>query len=133
MERNGIVALVSCGTDNLYNNPFVQSFSDECAELGLNVLWFQSLSNKYDGDAYDVGEMNIFKLINFDIIDALALMSITLVDKGSVMDELIQKARSHNIPIISMDVELDSAYCISQGYEEALKEVIRHVSTEHGA
>lgn len=133
MERNGIVALVSCGTDNLYNNPFVQSFSDECAELGLNVLWFQSLSNKYDGDAYDVGEMNIFKLINFDIIDALALMSITLVDKGSVMDELIQKARSHNIPIISMDVELDSAYCISQGYEEALKEVIRHVITEHGA
>ncbi len=133
MERNGIVALVSCGTDNLYNNPFVQSFSDKCTELGLNVLWFQSLSNKYDGDAYDVGEMNIFKLINFDIIDALALMSITLVDKGSVMDELIQKARSHNIPIISMDVELDSAYYISQGYEGALKEVIRHVITEHGA
>ncbi len=133
MERNGIVALVSCGTDDLYNNPFVQSFSDRCAELGLHVLWFQSLSNKYDGDAYDAGEMNIFNLINFDIIDAIVLMSVTLVDKGTVMGDLIKKAGSHNIPVISMDVEVDSAYSISQGYEEALEEVVRHVITEHGA
>lgn len=133
MERNGIVALVSCGTDDLYNNPFVQSFSDRCAELGLHVLWFQSLSNKYDGDAYDAGEMNIFNLINFDIIDAIVLMSVTLVDKGTVMGDLIKKAGSHSIPVISMDVEVDSAYSISQGYEEALEEVVRHVITEHGA
>ena len=133
MERNGIVALVSCGTDDLYNNPFVQSFSDRCAELGLHVLWFQSLSNKYDGDAYDAGEMNNFNLINFDIIDAIVLMSVTLVDKGTVMGDLIKKAGSHNIPVISMDVEVDSAYSISQGYEEALEEVVRHVITEHGA
>lgn len=133
MERNGIVALVSCGTDDLYNNPFVQSFSDRCVELGLHVLWFQSLSNKYDGDAYDAGEMNIFNLINFDIIDAIVLMSVTLVDKGTVMGDLIKKAGSHNIPVISMDVEVDSAYSISQGYEEALEEVVRHVITEHGA
>jgi len=133
MKKNGIVALVSCGTDDLYNNPFVQSFSDRCTELGLHVLWFQSLSNKYDGDAYDAGEMNIFNLINFDIIDAIVLMSVTLVDKGTVMGDLIKKAGSCNIPIISMDVEVDSAYSISQGYEEALEEVVRHVITEHGA
>lgn len=133
MEKNGIVALVSCGTDDFYNNPFVQSFSDRCTELGLHVLWFQSLSNKYDGDAYDAGEMNIFNLINFDIIDAIVIMSVTLVDRGTVMSDLIKKAGSCNIPIISMDVEVDSAYSISQGYEEALEEVVRHVITEHGA
>lgn len=133
MKKNGIVALVSCGTDDFYNNPFVQSFSDRCTELGLHVLWFQSLSNKYDGDAYDAGEMNIFNLINFDIIDAIVIMSVTLVDRGTVMSDLIKKAGSCNIPIISMDVEVDSAYSISQGYEEALEEVVRHVITEHGA
>lgn len=133
MENNGVVALVSCGADDLYNNPFVQSFVDRCAELGLRVLWFQSLSGKYEGDAYDKGEMNIYNLINFDIIDAIAMMSITLIDKGSVMDDLVKKAESHNVPIVSVDVDVDSAYSISQGYEEALEEVIRHVIVEHGA
>ena len=133
MENNGVVALVSCGADDLYNNPFVQSFVDRCSELGLRVLWFQSLSNKYDGDAYDAGEMNIYNLINFDVIDALAIMSITLVEKGTILDGLVKKAKSHNVPIVSIDVDVDSSYFISQGYEEALEEVIRHVITEHGA
>lgn len=133
MKNNGVVALVSCGTDGFYNNPFVQSFVDNCAELGLRVLWFQSLSNKYDGDAYDAGEMNIFNLINFEIIDVLVLMSLTLVEKGSVREELAARAHEHGVPVISVDGEIDSAYSISQGYEEALDEVIRHVITEHGA
>ncbi|MDE5576935.1 MAG: GGDEF domain-containing protein [Oscillospiraceae bacterium] len=133
MENNGVVALVSCGTDSNYNNSFVQSFADKCTELGLRVLWFQSLSNKYDGDAYDLGEINIFNLINFDKIDALVLMSITLVDRGSVKEELVAKAKEHGVPVVSIDEDIDSAYSISQGYEEALEDVIRHVITEHGA
>ncbi|MDE6599090.1 MAG: LacI family transcriptional regulator, partial [Oscillospiraceae bacterium] len=133
MENNGVVALVSCGTDSNYNNSFVQSFADKCTELGLRVLWFQSLSNKYEGDAYDLGEINIFNLINFDKIDALVLMSITLVDRGSVTEELVAKAKEHGVPVVSIDEDIDSAYSISQGYEEALEDVIRHVITEHGA
>ncbi|MDE5992060.1 MAG: LacI family transcriptional regulator, partial [Oscillospiraceae bacterium] len=133
MENNGVVALVSCGTDSNYNNSFVQSFADKCTELGLRVLWFQSLSNKYEGDAYDLGEINIFNLINFDKIDALVLMSITLIDKGSIAEELVAKAHEHGVPIIAIDGNIDSAYSISQAYEESLEEVIRHVITEHGA
>lgn len=133
MENNGVVALVSCGTDSLYNNPFVQSFVDECSELGLRVLWFQSLSSKYDGDAYDAGELNIFNLINFERIDALVLMSLTLVEKGPLAEKLAAKAHEYDVPVISVDGDIDSAYSISQGYENALGEVIRHVITEHGA
>ncbi|MCM1024282.1 MAG: GGDEF domain-containing protein [Prevotella sp.] len=133
MEKNGIVALVSCGTDGFYNNPLVQSFVDECSELGLRVLWFQSLSNKFDGDAHDIGEINIFNLINLKLIDALVIMSMTFVDKGSAAETLVAKAREHSVPIISIDGDTDSAYSISQAYEEALDEVIRHVITEHSA
>lgn len=133
MKNNGVVALVSCGADGFYNNAFVQSFVDKCSELGLRVLWFQSLSNKYDGDAYDVGELNIFNLINFELIDAIALMSLTLMEKGGIREEIVAKAHEHGVPVVSIDGEMPSAYSISQGYEEALDEVIRHVITVHGA
>ncbi|MBD5139756.1 MAG: GGDEF domain-containing protein [Ruminococcus sp.] len=133
MENNGVVALVSCGADGFYINPFVQSFAGKCNELGLHMLWFQSLSNKYEGDAYDIGEMNIFNLINFELIDALVLMSITMIDKGPTADELVARAHEHGIPVIAIDGNIESAYSISQAYEESLEEVIRHVITEHGA
>lgn len=132
MEKNGVVALVSCGTDSFYNNPLIQSFIDKCSELGLRVLWFQSLSNKFNDDPYDCGEMNIFNLINFDRIDALALMSLTINDK-SVISRLHEKAMEHGIPVVSIDGTLSDAYSISLGYEDALEEVVRHVITKHGA
>ncbi len=130
MDKKGIVALVSCGTDDFYNNPLVQNFSDKCSELGLRVLWFQSLSNKFDGDNYDAGEMNIFNLINFDRIDALVLMSLTIKDKR-VITNLCQKAAEYDVPVISVDSDLEGAYSISIGYEDALEEVIRHVIIKH--
>ncbi len=132
MERNGIVALVSCGTDSFYHNPLVQSFIENCTKLGLRVLWFQSLSNKFDGDAYDNGEMNIFRLINFDRIDALAVMTLTFRDKD-IENELVEKAHKRGIPIISIDGDIEGAYNISLGYEEALDELVRHVIVKHGA
>lgn len=132
MEKNGVVALVSCGTDSNYHNLLVQSMVDKCSELGLRVLWFQSLSNKFDGDPYDAGEMNIFRLINFNRIDVIALMKVTLRDM-TIVGMLIEKARERGIPVVSIDGEIDSAYSISLGYEEALEEVVRHVITKHGA
>jgi len=132
MAKNGVVALVSCGTDSFYHNPLVQSFIDNCTELGLRVLWFQSLSNKFNGDPYDMGEVNIFKLINFDRIDALVIVTVTFLDTNT-LNMLIEEARKHGVPIISIDGCIEGAYSISLGYEEALEELVRHVIVKHGA
>ncbi len=132
MEKNGVVALISCGSDSFYNNPLVSSFTDKCSELGLRVMWFQSLSNKFDNDAYDRGEMNIFDLINFELIDALAVMSLTVKNKY-IIENLSQKAAERGIPVISIDGDIKNAYVLSLGYEDALGEVVRHVITKHNA
>ncbi|MBQ5318691.1 MAG: GGDEF domain-containing protein [Oscillospiraceae bacterium] len=127
-----IIALISCGTDDSYHSPLVQSFIEKCAENDCRVLWFQSLSSNSDDTAHNKGELNIFNLINYEIIDAVVILSLTVL-LSDVKDSVIKKAGEHNIPIISIDGYIAGAYNISLGYVDALEEMVRHVITKHGA
>lgn len=127
-----IIALISCGTDDSYLSPLVQSFVSKCAENDCRVLWFQSLSDNNDDTAHNKGALNIFNLINYNIIDAVVIMSLTVLNKG-LKEKIICKAREHNLPIISIDGYIEGAYNIYLGYVDALEKMVRHVITAHGA
>jgi len=127
-----VIALVSCGTDDSYHSPLVQSFIDKCAENDCRVLWFQSLSDNSDDTMHNKGELNIFNLINYELIDAVVIMTLTVLLKD-IQEQIITKAREHNLPIISIDGYIEEAYNISLGYVDALEEMVRHVITEHNA
>lgn len=127
-----IIALVSGGPDDSYLTPFVQSFIGRCTEMGHKVLWFQSLSIEFNNTPFDIGEINIYNLINFDRIDALAIMALTMKAERNI-GELIERAKKKNIPIIIIDGEDESAYSISLDYEKAFRKLLHHVIDEHGA
>ncbi len=127
------VALVSNGIDNSYHSLIVQKFVDVCAENDCRVLWFQALSDTLQDDSpYNSGELNIFNLINFDKIDAIVIMSITIIAEG-LESKLVEKAAQHNVPVITIDGKVDGAYNLSLGYEEALAKMVSHVIEVHGA
>ena len=126
------IALISCGTDDSYHSPLVQSFVNKCAENDCHVLWFQSLSGNNDDTAHNRGEHNIFNLINYKLIDAVVIMSLTVLDKN-IREQIVSCARCHNLPIISIDGHIPGAYNIYLGYVDALDEMVRHVITKHGA
>ncbi len=127
------VALMSNGIDNSYHSLIIQKFIDVCAENDCRVLWFQSLATKLNFDnPYNSGELNIFNLINYGKLDAVVIMSLTIIADG-VEAEIVKQAREHNLPIITIDGNVDGAYNISLGYEEALAKLISHVVEVHGA
>ncbi|MBQ3162357.1 MAG: GGDEF domain-containing protein [Oscillospiraceae bacterium] len=127
-----VIALISCGIDDSYHSQLVQSFVDKCAENDCRVLWFQSLSSCSNNTAHDKGELNIFNLINYKLIDAVVIMSLTVIN-NDVKDQIVKSAREHNLPIISIDGHIDGAYNIYLGYVDALEEMVRHVITKHNA
>lgn len=127
-----VIALISCGTDDSYHNPLVQSFINKCAENDCRVLWFQSLSKNSDDNVHNKGELNIFNLINYEIIDAVVIMTLTVLLKD-IQEQIVSKAQEHNLPVVSVDGYIDGAYNISLGYVDALEEMVRHVITKHNA
>lgn len=127
-----IIAMVSCGIDESYHNPLVQSFVNKCAEHDCHVLWFQALSPGSYDTVHCKGERNIFNLINYDIIDAVVIMTLTIKNK-ELLEQIVNKARKHNLPIISIDGYIEDSYNIYLGYVDALEEMVRHIITRHNA
>jgi len=114
------------------NTNFTERLSIEAIKNGYRLFVFNSFRDFYYGNDYDRGSMSIYKAVNFDILDALIIDDRSFYDK-TIPDELIDKAKEHNIPVILLNFQRDDCFCIIKDYREDFKELIRHVITVHNA
>lgn len=114
------------------NTNLTESLSVEAIKNGYRLFVFNSFRDFYYGNDYDRGSMSIYKAVNFDILDALIIDDRSFYDK-TIPDELISKAKEHNIPVILLNFLRDDCFCITNDYREDFKELIRHVITKHNA
>lgn len=114
------------------NTNLTEYLSVEAIKNGYRLFVFNSFRDFYYDNDYDRGSMSIYKAVNFDILDALIIDDRSFYDK-SIPEELINKAKKHNIPVILLNFERDDCFCIVNDYSEVFKNLIRHVITEHNA
>ena len=126
------IAVVSGDSDSVYTGPLVTMLCQRLNEYGYHILWFHTISEEgSQGTPHEVGENNIYNLINFEVIDVMIMMTLT-IKSDSVKKNLTKKASLHCVPIISLDENVDGAYNISFDYNESLREIIGHVIEAHG-
>ena len=70
--------------------------------------------------------------MNYDVLDALVILSETIYDRDLVSD-LITRAKQHAVPTVIIHGRYDGCYSIVTDYAAAYKELIRHVIEVHGA
>lgn len=75
------VAVCMANIDEQYNDIFLHRFREFAAENDINLLYFYSFSAFYFMDSHDIGERKIYRLINYDILDALVIFSVTILDE----------------------------------------------------
>lgn len=80
----------------------------------------------------DSGEMSIFQLIQYHMLDAMILLPDT-IKRDSVLQGIIQACRSHHVPIISIDKFLEGCVNFRFDYANSFEELCRHVVQEHHA
>lgn len=125
------VALVSGGADSAYHTVIADNMAHECHKNNHKIIWYQSLcTDDFTGKPYEVGEMNIYNLINYDLIDVVVMLSLTMKSEKSKQD-IIDRAKEHGVPLISIDEEIEGAYNIKMDYEAGLEDLIRHVIEKH--
>lgn len=117
------------------NDDFRKSFVDNLYKKTKNtdykILVFNSVLDLYNNDVYDDGAKSIYSMINFELLDALVILSETIINKA-VVDELIRNAHKRRIPVILVHGKADKCYCIERDYNEAFEEIIDHVLKCHG-
>ena len=73
----------------------------------------------------------MYKLINYDMLDAMVIVPFSMHDHA-VIDQVVQECIKHDVPLISIDMEIPGAFTVQFGYEEAFGTIVEHVLDVHG-
>ena len=138
MKRKTIAVCIT-GFDLEYEMRVVDGVTKRCKELGLNCLVFFNPTRKPQrgldlvlSDTIINGEMQVFRIMNYDLIDGIVTFGESLLDENTFFD-IAKKAREKNIPLIDVDdLDHDQEKRIILSNKYAMEAVLEHLITEHG-
>ena len=124
------VAVCAAGMDANYNDELFRTMHSMADEFGLKLLFFISFSSLYEFEKHDIGESNIFHLINYRLIDGVIMLTETIKNE-KIRRKIIDEANANNVPVISIDHFMEDCYNINFQYANAMKEMIAHLVEHH--
>lgn len=127
---NKIVAVCTAGINSEYIDTVLAALHSLADSFRFKILYFNSFSNLYDFEKHDIGESNIFHLINYNLIDGMILLSETM-KTDSVRDEIVEKANIYDIPVVSIDHYIEGCFNINFRYSNAMEEIVTHLIEHH--
>lgn len=131
LNRTGIIGLCCAAANKEPSKPIIDSLAEKLKENGrYKLLVFQCFENMYQNTRTDIGGSSIYKLINYDMLDAMIIVPFSLHDH-SVIDRTVQECARHNVPLISIDTQLPGAFTVGFGYGEAFGAIVEHILDVH--
>lgn len=112
------------------NHKFITSLNDHLIERGCHLLVYATPSELYWNTIDEQGERSVFDLINYDVTDAIIIHDEAIKNKD-VTDELIRKAKQHDIPVVSLGSEHEGCTNVKFDYSTGFEMVVRHVLADH--
>lgn len=126
-----VVAVCSAGINLDYNDELLRHLYDLGEEYGFKLLFFNSFSELYHNGKHDIGESNIFQLVNYRMIDGVIILSETIKD-DRIRKGIVNEAVTYNIPVVSVDHYIEGCYNINFKYRRAFEELVTHLIEKHG-
>ena len=130
---NGVKVIgVICATINKEpSKPLI----DNLAKLLYNsseykMLVFQCFEEIHTNSPSDTGGLSVFSLINYDMIDVMVIVPASIHSKEH-SEALAANCLKHGVPLISVDIPLPGAFCVSFDYMGAFGSIIEHVISWH--
>lgn len=124
-----IAVLVSC-IDEEYQNKIICGINDYAQDNGYNISVFTAFGGNLKNPKQDIGEYNIFNLINFEMFSGVILLTNTITSK-IVKQKIIQTVNRSNICTISIDNTLLDTYNIGIDNFEAMSKLVTHFIEYH--
>ncbi|MCD7826818.1 MAG: GGDEF domain-containing protein [Clostridiaceae bacterium] len=124
------IAVCSAGMDENYNEALWKAFCEYAQQFHFKILFFNSFSSLYDSGKHDMGEANIFHLMNYHLLDGIIMLT-EMIKDDTVRQEIVERASQHKIPVVSLDQYLEGCYNINFRYSRAMEEIVTHLVEKH--
>ena len=136
MSKRKLIGFITSMPESAYTQRSLDGVFKQCEKYGYDVAVFTSLTHisSYYKD-YIKGELNIFELINFDMLDAVIVDTIALAENQLtyLTDYLCDKLNRECVkPVVSLNVALGDYPVIKSDDHDIFREITRHVLEDHG-
>lgn len=119
-----------------YSQSVITGVRDQCAKYGYDLLVFSPMVKVCHPDkVYLNGELNIFNLINYDLVDGVLVVSLELVEDQvyTVLEKLEADLRMKcRKPVVSLNLPLADYPTSFTDDRKAIRSVVKHLVNEHG-
>ena len=109
---------------------FLHAMAQQAGEHHARLLVFNSFLDFFYGNDYETGASSVYRLIDFQQLDALIIRDDCFHDKKLILG-LIAEAHKHNVPVIVLYGSYDGCFSIRSEYDDVFEQLICHVLTEH--
>mgnify|MGYP002508974702 CR=1 FL=1 len=84
-----------------------------------------------DNVRHDTGELNIFKLPDFNDFDGAVLLTNT-IDYQYAVNDILRRIKSAKIPAVCIDNDINGLFHIGIDNKNAMREITEHFIKVHG-
>lgn len=130
-KETKIIALCRSGVNVEYQDTIMNHVCMQADKYGYHVLVFSSFCDGYFKEGHDVGELNIFNLINYKMVDGVIMLSETIKSDETV-NMIACRANEAGVPVISIDKRVEHCYNIIFNYRNTMEQIVRHFVEYHG-
>ena len=139
MKKRKAVAVCVTSYNWEYESRVVEGVRQKCAADDIDLLVFSNLMTRPELGSERVmpenvmrGEIEIYSLINYDVIDGMIILGDSMIN-DDVTRDIAEKAKEHNVPIVNVNnPENPLEYNVLLSDKTAMELVVTHLIEEHG-
>ncbi len=132
LENHGkYIAVCTAGINVEYIDSSLSAVHSLAEKYHFKILYFNSFSPLYYFSKHDVGESSIFRLMNYNLLDGMIMLTET-IKSDKIRQDILEKANQNDIPVVSVDHFLEGCYNVNFQYKNSMKTIVEHLVREHG-
>ena len=124
-------AVIISGIDEEYQGTILSGIHEYAEQNSINIAHFIAFGGVLGNQKNDIGEFNIYNLINYDMLDGAILLTNTITSPV-IVEKIVNQLRHECIPVSSIDCDFEDFFYVGIDNNKAMEEVVRHVVEEHG-
>ena len=135
MNKRKRIGLLNAVPESIHAHKVFEGVFEQCNKYNYDVAVFSPmhhLSGNYKD--YVKGELNIFELINFELLDGIIVDSLSLIENNdtTIWKQLLQKLEKEcKRPVVSLNVSMGDYFVAESSNDIIFDKMVAHVAEEH--
>lgn len=126
------IAILVAQIDESTQKKFITEFIKQAYAYDYDVCIFTMYQKYQETPLRDIGDSNIFELVNFDLFEAIVVLSDTILTPGYIgplHDRIKEKFKG---PVLVVDKESSFFDSVMMDHYTPVKKIINHLIEDHG-